>query len=435
MSAIDHANSWGGWPDEVRDDPFPTFAEALRHGPVHHVTLADGHEATLVIGYEAVRSALNDRRLTKDMVAALDHDPEAVAEGLPGPDLAHHMMNADPPDHTRLRRLVSKAFTPRRVQELEPWIAERTRGLLDDLRPDDEGVVDLMDGVAKPLPFFVICELLGVPQAERDDLHRAFGTLLRPWTGEPPDEVVASSDAIVATLDRLVAVKRERPADDLVSGLVQASEDGDRLTHQELASTIFQLVVAGHDTTTSLIGNSVVALTDHPDQLRRLRAEPDLLPDAIEELLRFTAPVPHGTFRYATAEVDLDGTAAPADTQVLVCLGGANRDPSRFPEPDRLDLGRDTTGHLAFGHGIHHCLGAPLARLEARITLGQLLERYRDIRLAVPRNELHWDHGDGLVLRGLSSLPVRLTGAATAGRAPQLAPMATGKSRARPPSR
>jgi cytochrome P450 len=409
MTADDPTTNWGGWPAETRDDPFPTFAELLERGPIHPVTLADGHEATLVLGHEAARQALNDKRLTKNMVAALEADPDAVAEGLPGPDFSHHMMNADPPDHTRLRRLASKAFTPRRINGLEGWITEVTHGLLDDLAPDGDGAVDLMDGFAKPLPFFVISELLGVPTEDRLPLHQAFGTLLSPWTGDPPPEVVAASDVVTSTIARMVDLKQAEPADDLVTDLVQASEGDDRLSRKELLSTIFQLVVAGHDTTTSLIGNAVVALLDHPEQLAALRAHPELLAAGIEELLRFTAPVPHGTFRYATEPVDLDGHTAPAGKQVLVCLGAANRDPDVFADPHRLDLGRDTKGHLAFGHGMHFCLGAPLARLEGRIALGALLERYRDISLAVPRDQLRWDHGDGLVLRGLGALPLRLT--------------------------
>lgn len=409
MTADDVTTNWGGWPAEVRDDPFPTFAELLEHGPVHPVTLADGHDATLVLGHAAARQALNDKSLTKSMVAALEADPDAVAEGLPGPEFSYHMMNADPPDHTRLRRLVSKAFTPRRINGLEGWITEVVHGLLDDLTPDDDGVVDLMDGFAKPLPFYVISELLGVPTDDRPVLHEAFGTLLSPWTGDPPPEVVAASDTVTSTIERMVDRKQAEPADDLVTGLVQASEGDDRLTRKELLSTIFQLVVAGHDTTTSLIGSSVVALLDHPDQLAALRADPELLPHAIEELLRFTVPVPHGTFRYATEPVDIDGHTAPPGRQVLVCLGAANRDPDVFADPHRLDLDRDTKGHLAFGHGMHHCLGAPLARLEGRIALGALLDRYRDISLAVPRDQLRWDHGDGLVLRGLGALPLRLT--------------------------
>lgn len=408
MTNDDPAKNWGGWSSEVRDDPFPLFVEMVGRGPVHEVTLADGHDATLVVDYDSVRHVLNDQRLTKNMVLALEGDPDAVAEGLPGPELAHHMMNADPPDHTRLRRLVSQAFTPRRVSELEPWITEAADGLLDALPTGEDRVVDLMEAFAKPLPFFVICELLGVAEQERDELHVAFGTLLRPWTGDPPVDVVEASAAVVAGLERLVEAKRNNPADDLVTGLVNASDHGDRLTRKELLSTIFQLFVAGHDTTTSLIGNSVVALLDHPDQLEALRESHDLVPAAIEELLRFTTPVAHATFRYATEEVQVGHATLPARRQVLACLGSANRDPEEFVDPNRLDIRRDAKRHLSFGHGIHFCLGAPLARLETRIALVAILERFAEIRLAVPRSQLTWDHGDGLVLRGLSSLPLHL---------------------------
>ena len=200
--------------------------------------------------------------------------------------------------------------------------------------------------------------------------------------------------------------KRQSPADDLVSVLVAAEDDA--LTTQELLSSLFQLVVAGHDTTASLIGNGVVALLDHPGQLQALLADPGQLPAAIDELIRFTAPVPHATFRVTAEPVTLDGVQIPAHEQVLVCLGSANRDPGRFPAPDVLDIGRGDGPNLGFGHGIHYCLGAPLARLEARVAFEELLGRHPGLRLAVGRDALAWAHGDGLVLRGLVSLPVVL---------------------------
>jgi cytochrome P450 len=270
-----------------------------------------------------------------------------------------------------------------------------------------EQPVDLIAGYARPLPFQVIGELLGVPATDRSDLQDWFATLLSPWSSPPPDEVVEASDRIVAYLDDLVAAKRFRPGDDLVSELVAASVDGDRLTHQELLSTLFQLVVAGHDTTTSLIGNAVAALLDHPDQLRLLADDPALVPTAIDELLRFAAPVPHATFRYATEDLEIDGVPIRAGRQVLVCLAAANHDPELVDDPHTLDLTRPAR-HLAFGHGIHFCLGAGLARLEARVALATLLARHPAVRLSGPRSELRWAHGDGLVLRGLTHLPVIL---------------------------
>jgi cytochrome P450 len=297
---------------------------------------------------------------------------------------------------------------PSRVAALEPVVRAAAEGLLDQLGsrgPDD--VVDLVEGFAHPLPFQVISELLGIPEADRPQLQAWFQVLLSGWAGDPPNQAVEASGRIVAYLGDLVQAKRRDPADDLVSVLVTASED-DRLTEQELLSSLFQLVVAGHDTTTSLIGNGIVALLDHPDQLQLLVDDLGQMPAAIDELMRFSAPVPHATFRMTTAPVEIDGIEIPAHEQVLVSLGAANRDPNHFPAPDVLHIRRGDGPNLGFGHGTHFCLGAPLARLEARAAFGALLRRHPELRLAVDRDALAWTHGDGLVLRGLASLPVVL---------------------------
>jgi len=404
----DTLTSWGGWAPAIRDDPSGHFAQARARCPVQRVRLADGHPAWVVLGYDAARQALGDPRISKDMLAALAADGEVVAEGLPGPEFSRHMLNVDPPDHTRLRRLVSRAFVPGRIAALEPAIRAMASGLLDELSAGGpDAIVDLIEGYAYPLPFGVIGELLGIPAADRPRLHGWFRVLLTGWAGDPPAAAVEASDGIVAYLGELVEAKRQSPADDLVSVLVAASE-GDALTTQELMSSLFQLVVAGHDTTASLIGNGVVALLDHPGQLQALLADPSQLPAAIDELIRFTAPVPHATFRVTAEPVTLDGVQIPAHEQVLVCLGSANRDPGRFPAPDVLDIGRGDGPNLGFGHGIHYCLGAPLARLEARVAFEELLSRYPGLRLAAARDALAWARGDGLVLRGLLSLPVVL---------------------------
>lgn len=396
------------WGNYDRDDPFPVFAEVRRLGPVHAVTLADGHAAWLVVGYDAARSLLNDPRLSKDMQAAFASSSAVLAEGLPGPDFARHMLAVDPPDHTRLRRLVSAAFSVRRVEGLRPRVQAIVDELLDGIA--DQGAdsrVDLVAAFAFPLPFTVICELLGVADDDRTTLGREFKVLLAP--APTPDDharAKAASDAVIGTLRGLVEAKQRVPGDDLVSALIAARDGEERLDQQELLSTIFQLVVAGHDTTTSLIGNSVVALLRHPEQLAALRSDPDRIPAAVEELLRYDAPVPHSTFRYAVAPVEVEGVTIPAGAQVIISLAAANRDPDRFPDAEALELDRTDQRHLAFGHGIHFCLGAALARMEGSLALGSLLRRFPELRLAVRPDELHWNHGDGLVLRGLSELPV-----------------------------
>jgi len=398
------------WGDYDRDRPFSLFAEVRDAGPVHDVTLADGHRAFLVVGYAAAREALNHPDLSKDMHAALARDGAVVAEGLPGPDFARHMLSVDPPDHTRLRGLAAKAFTRTRMETLAPRIRQIVADLLDDLAAHGEGPVDLVAGYAGPLPFAVIGELLGIDRTDQRRLAAWFATLLAPYSAaEPPAEAVAASDHIVGFLTDLVDRRWKAPTEDLVGDLVRAGRDG-VLTRQELLSTVFQLVVAGPDTTTSLIGNGVAALLAHPGQRDALVADLSLVPRAVEEFLRWDAPVPHSTFRYAARDVTIAGTVIPAGVQVLVSLAAAGRDPERNADAETFDIGRTGAAHLAFGHGIHHCLGARLARLEAEIAFTALLARYPGLRLAVPPEELRWGHGDGLVLRGLSELPVLLSG-------------------------
>jgi cytochrome P450 len=319
------------------------------------------------------------------------------------------MLAVDPPHHTRLRKLVSAAFTPRRIERLRPRIQVIVDDLLDQVAaagPDTP--VDLVNAFAFPLPFTVICELLGVPDADRSALGSGLNTLLAPTpTPEAYSRAKEASDTVVAMLGALVAAKRTDPGDDLVTALDSARNGDEQLTEQELLSTIFQLIVAGHDTTATLIGNGTVALLRHPAQLAALRADPSRLPLAIEELLRYDAPVPHSTFRYATEPVEVAGVTIPEGAQVIISLAAANRDPTRLSNADELDLERDQDHrHLAFGHGIHFCLGAPLARMEGQIAFASILRRFPQLRLAVPVEELHWDHGDGRVLRGLSRLPV-----------------------------
>jgi cytochrome P450 len=397
------------WGDYDRDNPYPLFAQVRADGPVHAVTLADGHPAWLIVGHQEAKAALNHPDLSKDMHAALAHDAAVVAQGLPGPAFARHMLSVDPPDHTRLRRLAAAAFSGPRITALRPHIQAIVDGLLDDLEACGDTVVDLVKGFTFPLPFTVISELLGVPEPDRHHLGSSFTTLLAPSSSpKPPAQAVAASQSIVRYLTELLARKRATPGNDLVTDVVHAADEAGALSEQEMLSTIFQLVVAGHDTTTSLIGNGTVALLLHPLQRDRVVADPALMPRAIEEILRWDAPVQHSTFRYTRQAVTLGGTVIPAFAQVIISLAAANRDPDRYANPETLDIARANTSHLAFGHGIHHCLGARLARLEAQIAFTTLHRRFATMRLAIPRSALRWDHGDGLVLRGLSELPVIL---------------------------
>lgn len=397
--------AWGGGHD--RDDPYGLYAQARQRGPVHRVTLADGHAAWLVVGHDEARAMLADARLSKDMHAAMAESGEVVAEGLPGPAFARHMLVVDPPDHTRLRNLVSVAFSRRRIEALAPRIQALVDDLLDQVAAAGPGTrVDLVSGFAFPLPFTVICELLGVAPPDRQPLGDGLAALLSPTpTPEAYQRAKGGSDAVVGLLSDLVAVKRAVPDDDLVSALLTTRDGEAQLTEQELLSTIFQLIVAGHDTTTSLLGNGTVALLAHPDTWQTLRGDPRRVRAAVEELLRYDAPVPHATFRYATEAVPVGGQTIPQGAQVIICLAAANRDPTQHPDADTLDLARKPH-HLGFGHGIHFCLGARLARLEAQIAFTTLLRRFPQLRLAVDPDQLTWDHGDGLVLRGLSQLPV-----------------------------
>jgi cytochrome P450 len=320
-----------------------------------------------------------------------------------GQDLISHMLNSDPPDHTRLRRLVATAFTMRRVELMRPRIEEITEDLLADLAGKDE--LDLIDDFAFLLPVTVICELLGVPHADRDEF-RAWSTLL--VSADETDAVMVAAQSMAAYLHQLIAAKRADPADDMLSALAQARDESgaDQLTEPELVSMAFLLLVAGHETTVNLIANGMLALLRHPDQLAALRADPALLPGAVEEFLRYDSPVNHTTLRYTVEPVEIGDVTIPADEFVLVSLSSANRDGDRFPDADTLDVTRPAGGHLAFGHGIHFCLGAPLARLEGQIAIGRLIDRFPDLTLAAPPDELRWRNST--LLRGLESLPVRL---------------------------
>jgi cytochrome P450 len=393
--------------DGYFQDPLGVFARMREESPVTSVITPEGQRAWLITRYEDVRRALADPRLSKDWRKL--RSPGFVPDPSVG-FLMAHMLNADPPDHTRLRRLVQKAFTPGRVAGLRPRIEAITASLLDamatarDADPAGDGVVDLITEFAFPLPMTVICELLGIPDGDREEFKTWSQVILSSTATF--DEYRAAGGAMYGYFTKLLADKRAAPADDLLSALITARDSGDSLDEPELLAMIFLLLVAGHETTVNLIATGTLALLTHPSEFSRLRSDPSLLPGAVEELLRFANPLNHATDRYAPESFEVGGVTIPAGEPVLVVTSSANRDPARFPDPDRLDVGRDASGHVAFGHGIHYCVGAPLARLEGEIAFGALLARFPGLSLAVEPAALRWRPSS--LIHGLETLPVRL---------------------------
>ncbi|NJQ02800.1 cytochrome P450 family protein [Streptomyces zingiberis] len=382
-------------------DPYSVYAGLRERGPVHRARSAEIGDFWLVVGYEAARAALTDPRLGKDWSLL---SPERFT---PTP-ISANMLQVDPPDHTRLRRLVSREFTARRVEALRPRVEEMTDGLLDAMAALPDGRADLVDALAFPLPMGVICELLGVPDLDRS-AFRAWSSDLVSFSG--PEKEAAAVEAVGRYLTELIARKRLNPGDDLLSALIRTTdEDGDRLSPEELVGMSFLLLIAGFETTVNLITNTVHALFRHPDVLAELRADFTLTERVVEEGLRWDGPVEGATLRIAAEPVEIGDVTIPAGGTVLVSLASADRDPARFPDADRFDPHRAPGGHVAFGHGIHFCLGAPLARMEAQIAIRRLLERFPELALdrdpGVSDADLPWI--PGTLIRGLRELPVRL---------------------------
>ena len=404
--------------DQVRADPYPLLEELREAAPVHWVS-QQGLESWIVTRYDEARAVLADHRFVKQP----DTVPEALrkykaAFGSEAESEVRSLLATDPPDHTRLRRLVGKAFTPRRVDGLRHRAQEVTDALLDDLEGatrQGAEVVDLVDGLTIPLPVTMIGELVGVPAEDRADFKKWSDALLTVARDEESRRGrQTGAEALRHYFTDLVAERRRtmRPElapdaqPDLVGALLTARDEGNRLSEQELLAMLMVVLTAGHETTGNLIGNSVLALLEAPDQRRRLQEDPERLRVGVEELLRFVGPVMQPTLRVAAEDVELGGVAIPAGSVVVCMLASANRDPRRFDDPDHFDITREDNPHLGFGHGIHFCLGAPLARMEAEIALGSLLQRFPAMTLAVERAAIRWR--PSALLRGPAELPVRL---------------------------
>ncbi|MFH8796142.1 cytochrome P450 [Streptomyces sp. NPDC017941] len=379
------------------------YAGLRELGPIHPAEFHLGLKGWVVVGYDLAREALTHPDLLKDSTPAA----EALAAAgyvlnKPSVGLGAQMMEADPPEHTRLRRLASAAFTPRRTADMAPRIEQIAHELIDAMPPSGE--LDLVEAFNAPLPATVIAELLGIPEEHHRDFRRWSGQALQVASPEHRP-ALASLHGLLADL---LTDKRRRPQDDLLSALVAVrdQEDG-RLSEEELVGTAMMLVVAGHESTVHLLGNSVLSLLRHPDQLRLLRDRPELMPGAVEEFLRHDTSVERSTSRYASRDIELGGVPVPRGSMVVVALGSASHDAPQDGGalPPALDVSRPGARHLAFGHGVHHCLGAPLARLETTIALRTLLSRVDELELAAPPESLDWI-GSGII-RGVLSLPVR----------------------------
>ena len=385
-------------------DPHPFYACLREEAPVFHVRLSRTRQGWLLTRYEDVFEALRDRRLGKDKrsgdkSARRAHIPWVTSFLAP---LERNMLDLDPPDHTRLRGLVHKAFTPRLIERLRARIQSLTDEYLDRVAARRE--IELVADYALPLPATIIAEMLGVPAEDRHRFH-AWSSKIVTVTGAT--DLLTALPSVISFMRYLrsfIEERRSAPRDDLISALVQAEEAGDTLTADEILGMVFLLLVAGHETTVNLISGGALALLQHPEQLDLLKREPAHMETAVEELLRYVSPVEIATERYAREEVTYSGTTIPRGALVLTVLGSANRDHRQFVDPDTLDLTRAPNRHVAFGQGVHYCLGAPLARLEAQIAFETLLRRCPDLKLAVSPERLQWRHG--LFLRGLKRLPL-----------------------------
>ncbi len=389
---------------EFKANPFPFFAQLRSEQPVYPTILPNKQRVWLLSRYEDVHMLLMDGRFAKDCRNAMTEEQLKQRPWMPKMfrALEKNMLDLDPPDHTRLKKLVHKVFTPQRIQQMQERIQILAEELLEKV--SDKGEMDLVKDFALPLPMTIITEILGVPDKDRDKFHK--------WS-----KVIVSLDQFSATLrslpsvwmfirylKRFFKIRRAEPKDDLVSALIQAEESGDKLNEDELLAMVFLLLVAGHETTVNLISSGTLALIEKPDQMSKLVENPLLIDSAVEELLRFTSPVFMSTERYAREDFKIHNATIPRGELVLGVIGSANRDDDVFENPDLLDITREPNKHLSFGHGIHFCLGAPLARMESQIAINTLLKKLPNLRLKHSAESLRWR--SSLILRGLETMPV-----------------------------
>ncbi len=402
---VESGVSWNPLDRRYYSHPYPLYRQLRTKDPVHRSRLQD---LWVLTRYEEIDGALrlagfsadnrNQKNYANERAKAIKAGVIEDKEDVP------MMLRTDPPDHTRLRTLVSKAFTPRAVEAQRARVEELVRTILDEA--EARGEMDIVQDLGIPLPMTVIAEMLGIPTEDREQFKRWSTGVARSTDTRSDDDLRVSEQASKELVEYLTPIAEERranPREDLLSSLLAAEEQGDKLSMDEVFAMVILLLVAGNETTTNLIGNGMLALLDHPTEFRRLHDHPEMLESAVEELLRYDSPV-QATSRIALKDMEFGGVQMNAGSQTVIHFGAANRDPARFDDPDRLDIGRQENRHLAFGHGIHYCLGAPLARLEGQTAIGQLVARFPNMRRKP--SDLEW--ADNFVLHGIKSLPVSL---------------------------
>ncbi|MGW5127631.1 cytochrome P450 family protein [Streptomyces sp. NPDC004069] len=391
--------------DAYTQNPYPTFATLRAEQPVTMVETPDGARAWVVTRYEDVREALADPRLSRDIGNLYRALGRQIGKELkPADEITHHLANSDPPRHTRLRKALVFAFTPKRVANMLPSLEKVVDELLDELAGQSQP--DLLAGLTEPLPIIAIAQLLGVPASDWRQFKVWSNTMRSTDATDPTGVLAEHTRQLSAYMTDLIAEKERHPTDDLVSAMVHA--EGDRLlTPKEILSTAFALMTGGNETTTALVTGCFVGLLTHPEQAGRLKADLDRIPQAVDELIRFAGPMMYTLQRLTLEDVEIAGTTIPAGEIVMLSPASANHDPEAFPDrPDELDIDRPKPVHLTFGHGIHYCIGTHLARAQAEISIRRVFERFPDVRLAVHPSELRYQ--PALLVRSPAALPVRL---------------------------
>lgn len=387
---------------EFIQNPFPVYKEIRENDPVHQFLLPNGQFAWMVTTFKEASEVLSDSRF----VTNYPNESDSNSTELPPHQeiISRNLLSVNPSDHRRLRRLIQKAFTPRMVEKLRGRVEEISNELLDKV--DGKGEMNLIEDFAFPLPIIVICEMLGVPTKDQDKFREWSDVIMEgfsnPHLSHHSEEVMI---AFVNYLKELIAERRKHLQDDLISDLLRVEDDGDVLSEHELYALVFVLIIAGHETTVNLIGNGVLALLEHPVQKEKLTSQPELIHAAIEEILRYNGPAEVSNIRFVTEDVEVGGKQIKRGDMVFIALSSANRDPQQFIEPDSFDITREANNHIAFGKGVHFCLGAPLARMEGEVAINILLKRMPRIQLNTDHDSLEWRAG--IIIRGLKEIPVK----------------------------